>query len=259
MTNFSLRTYQAPANLLQDRVVLITGAGSGLGRATALACAAHGATVVLLGRSEAKLEQVYDTIEAAGHPRPMLVPINLETATSREYAQLTEHLEQELGRLDGLLHNAATLGVLSPVAHYNPEIWARTLQVDLNAPFLLTRACLPLLTRGPDASIVFVSDAVGRRGRAYWGAYAVAKAGLERLVEILVDELENESIRVNSLDPGRLRTLLRARAYPGEDPNTVPLPETAVPALLYLLGPDSQEMRGQVLNLPTDKSGGFQG
>ncbi|CAK0755620.1 Uncharacterized oxidoreductase YciK [Gammaproteobacteria bacterium] len=249
MTDISLRTYQAPADLLRDRVILITGAGDGLGRATALACAAHGATVVLLGRTEAKLEQVYDAIEAAGHPRPALVPVNLETATFREYAQLADHLEQELGRLDGLVHNAATLGVLSPVAHYTPEVWNRTLQVDLHAPFLLTRACLPLLTRAPDASMVFVSDAVARRGRAYWGAYAVAKAGMERLMEILADELENEPIRVNSLDPGRLRTLLRARAYPGEDPNTVPLPETAVAALLYLIGPDSRAVRGQALTL----------
>ncbi|CAK0751983.1 Uncharacterized oxidoreductase YciK [Gammaproteobacteria bacterium] len=249
MTDFSLRTYQAPADLLRERVILITGAESGLGRATALACAAHGATVVLLGRNETMLEQAYDAIEAAGYPRPALVPVNLETAAFHEYTQLAEHLERELGRLDGLVHNAATLGVLSPVAHYNPEIWARTLQVDLHAPFLLTRACLPLLTRGPDSSVIFVSDTVGRRGRAFWGAYAVAKAGLERLMEVMADELENEPVRVNSLDPGRLRTLLRARAYPGEDPNTVPLPETAVAPLLYLLGPESQEVRGQTLTL----------
>jgi NAD(P)-dependent dehydrogenase (short-subunit alcohol dehydrogenase family) len=215
----------------------------------ALACAAHGATVVLLGRTEAKLEQVYDVIEAAGHPRPALVPVNLETATFQEYTQLAGYLEQELGRLDGLLHNAASLGILSPVAHYNPELWLRTVQVDLHAPFLLTRACLPLLIHAPDASVVFVSDAVGRRGKAYWGAYAVAKAGLERLMEVLADELENSPVRVNSLDPGRLRTLLRARAYPGENPNTVPAPETAVAALLYLIGPDSQTLRGRALTL----------
>ncbi|CAK0749625.1 Uncharacterized oxidoreductase YciK [Gammaproteobacteria bacterium] len=224
-----------PNNLLQDRVIVITGAGSGLGRATALACAAHGATVVLLGRTEAKLEAVYDAIETAGHPKPALVPVNLKTAAANEYKQLTEHLEKEFGRLDGLVHNAAILGLLSPIGHYPSEIWADVLQVDLTAPFLLTRACLPLLTRTPNASIVFVSDEVGKKGRAYWGAYAVAKAGIERLVEILADELENTSVRVNSFNPGRLRTLLRTRAYPGEDPNTVPLPESAVPAILQLL------------------------
>ena len=250
MTDFQTSTYQAPADLLRDRVILVTGAGDGLGRATALACAAHGATVVLLGRTETKLERVYDTIEAAGHPRPALVSVNLETATPHEYAQLADHITRELGRLDGLVHNAAILGVLSPVLHYSSDLWMKTLQIDLHAPFLLTKACLPLLLRSPDASVVFVSDAVGRQGRAYWGAYAVAKAGLEGLVEVLADELENSPVRINSFDPGRLRTFLRARAYPGEDPNTVPLPESVVPTLLYLLGPDGHTVRGQALTQP---------
>jgi len=249
ITNFYLNSYQVPDNLLKDKVVLITGAGDGLGRAAALACAAHGATVVLLGRNEAKLEKVYDTIEAAGYAKPALVPINLETVGANECFQLVEHIEKECGHLDGILHNAASLGVLAPIAHYSPDIWHKTIQINLNAPFLLTRACLPLLTHSQDASIIFVTDNVGRQGRAFWGAYAVAKAGIERFMEILNEELENESVRVNSFDPGRLRTLLRARAYPGENPNTVPHPDTAVAAILYLLGADSKSIRGQLVKL----------
>ena len=252
MIKTPLLNYEAPPALLRERVILITGAGDGLGRATAIACAAHGATVILLGRTESKLESVYDAIESAGYPRPALVPLNLESAGVHEFQQLVSHLEQEFGHLDGIVHNAATLGILAPIAHYPPEIWTRTLQVNLTAPFFLTHECLPLMGRSPDGSIVLVSSGVGRRGRAFWGAYAVAKAGLERLREILTEELENSSVRVNSLDPGRMRTLLRARAYPGENPNSVPLPESVVPALLYLLGPESCGVRGQALSLAAD-------
>lgn len=239
--------YHPPADLLRDRVILVTGAGDGLGRAVALACAAHGATLVLLGRNEAKLEKVYDAIEGAGRPRPAMVPLNLESATPQEYQQLAETLEGELGRLDGLIHNAADLGVPSPLGHYDVKVWHRVMQVNLNAPFMLTRACLPLLQRTGDASVVFTSADVGRRGRAYWGAYGASKAGLEGLMQVLAHEMEGTPVRVNSVDPGRLRTNLRAKAYPGEDPNTVPLPETAVPLYLYLMGPDSREVHGQAL------------
>lgn len=249
MHNFDLSSYQASNNLLTDRVILVTGAGDGLGRAAALACAAHGATVILLGRTEAKLEKVYDAIATAGQPQPVMVPLNFENASNNEFLQLAQHIEEELGHLDGILHNAATLGILSPIAHFSSEIWNKTIQINLTAPFLLTRACLPLLKHAADASVVFITDSVGQQGRAFWGAYAVAKAGLERLAEILADELESESIRVNSFNPRRMRTLLRAHAYPGEDPNTVPLPDTAVAALLYLLGPDSKTVRGQALSL----------
>ncbi len=239
--------YQPAADCLRDRVILVTGAGDGIGRAVALACAAHGATLVLVGRTEGKLEKVYDAIEKAGYPQPAIVPLNMESATPREYQQLAELLTDELGRLDGLLHNAAALGIPSPLQHYDVDIWYRVMQVNLHAPFLLTKACLPLLQRAPDPTVVFTSAEVGRRGRAYWGAYGVAKAGLEGLMQTLAHEMEGTPVRVNSLDPGRCRTNLRAKAYPGEDPNTVPLPETVVPSFLYLLGPDSQGIHGQAL------------
>lgn len=238
--------YTPSTDLLANRVILITGAGDGIGRAAALSCAAHGATVILLGRTLGKLERVYDEIEQAGHPQPAIYPMNLEGAIPKDYAELATTLEHEFGRLDGLLHNAALLGALSPMAHQDIDLWFKVMQVNLNAPFLLTRACLGLLMQAPDASIVFTSDQVGRRGRAYWGAYGVSKFGLEGMCQILAQELEtNTQVRVNSLDPGAVRTRLRTLAYPGENALTNPAPEAIMPAYLYLLGPDSQGITGQ--------------
>lgn len=238
--------YTPPADLLADRVILITGAGDGIGRAVALACAAHGATVVLLGRTIGKLEAVYDEIEAAGHPQPAIYPMNLEGSTPKDYEDLARTLEREFGRLDGLLHNAAILGGLAPLAHQDVELWFKVLQVNLNAPFLLTRACLALLMKSPDASVIFTSDRVGRTGRAYWGAYGVSKFGIEGMSQILAQELEaNTSVRVNSLDPGAVQTRLRTLAYPGENVLANPTPETIMDPYLYLLGPDSKGITGR--------------
>ena len=239
-------SYTPPAELLTDRVILITGAGDGIGRAVALACAAHGATVILLGRTIGKLEAVYDEIEAAGHPQPAIYPMNLEGSTPKDYDDLALTLEREFGRLDGLLHNAAILGGLAPLAHQDVELWFKVLQVNLNAPFLLTRACLALLMKSPDASVIFTSDRVGRTGRAYWGAYGVSKFGIEGMSQMLAQELEaNTSVRVNSLDPGAVRTRLRTLAYPGENVLANPAPETIVEPYLYLLGPDSKGITGR--------------
>jgi len=244
-----MRDYHPPANLLQDRVILITGAGSGIGRATARACAAHGASVVLLGPIGQQLEGVYDAIEAAGHPQPALYVLDLEKAGPADYAGLVNSLAQGLGRLDGLLHNAALLPFLSRIDDYEPEVWSQVLQVNLTAPFLLTQACLPLLRAAPDASILFTSDSVGRRGKAYWGAYGVAKFGIEGLMQTLADELEGSTpIRVNSIDPGAVRTDLRIRVYPGADPAGWALPEQIMADYLYLLGPDSKGVTGQAFN-----------
>lgn len=244
-----MHDYTPRPGLLADRVILITGAGDGLGRATALSCAAHGATVILMGRTVHKLERVYDDIEAQGGPQPAIMPLDLGKAGIAEYEEIAAAIGRDLGRLDGLVHNAAYLGMLSPISLYGLEVWPQVMQTNLNAPLLLTRACLPLLEQAPDASIVFVSDQVGRRGRAYWGAYGVSKFALEGLMQILAAELEGSTrIRVNSLDPGALRTQMRARAYPGEDPRTLPAPETVTSSFLYLLGPDSKNVTGQALS-----------
>jgi NAD(P)-dependent dehydrogenase (short-subunit alcohol dehydrogenase family) len=241
--------YQAPSDLLKGRVILVTGAGDGIGRAAALACAGHGATLILLGRTIAKLEKVYDEIEATGGPQPAIFPLNLEGATLKDYHDMAETLEAEFGRLDGLLHSAGLLGRLTPFEQYNPELWDQVMQVNINGPVWMTQALLPLLKASEDASLVFTSSSVGRKGRAYWGAYAVSKFATEGFMEVLADELEHlGNVRVNSLNPGATRTQMRKTAYPGEDPSLLRTPEDIMPTYLWLLGPDSQGQNGQAFD-----------
>jgi NAD(P)-dependent dehydrogenase (short-subunit alcohol dehydrogenase family) len=245
----TMKEYQPRPDLLAGRVILITGAGDGIGAAAARACAAHGATVILLGRTTRKLEKVYDAIEQAGYPQAAIYPMNLEGAAPKDYDDLAATIEQEFGRLDGLLHNASLLGTLTPLGQYDIEQWSKVMQVNLNAPFLLTRACLELLKKSDDASLLFTTSSVGRQGRAYWGAYAISKAANENMMQIWADELEsNTHVRANSINPGAVRTSMRARAYPGEDPNTLPKPDDILATYLYLLGPDSNGVRGQQFN-----------
>lgn len=241
--------YKAPENLLQDRIILVTGAGAGIGRAAAHAYAAQGATVILVGRTLEKLEQVYDEIEAAGHPQPAIVPLNLESATEHEYLELANTLEQEFGRLDGLLHNASLLGLRTPIESYDPVVWNQVMQVNVTAGFMLTQALIPLLSQSEDASIIFTTSSVGRTGKAFWGAYGVSKFATEGLAQILAQELENTThIRVNCINPGATRTQMRASAYPAENPETNPTPEQIMPLYLYLMGPDSKTVNGQSLD-----------
>ncbi len=238
-------SYQASEKALEGRVILVTGAGDGIGRAAARSFAEHGATVILLGKTAGKLEQVYDEIVAAGHPEPLILSQDLQYLTPDGAKAIAETLENELGRLDGLLHNAALLGTLTSVADYSPERWQQVMQVNVHAAFLLTQALLPLLKQADDASIVFTTSSVGRQGRAFWGAYAVSKFATEGLMETLADELDGVSnVRVNAINPGATRTRMRAAAYPGEDPNTRPTADSLMPLWLYLIGPDSRGVSG---------------
>ncbi len=240
--------YKPSNTLLADRIILVTGAGDGIGKAAAKSFAAHGATVILLGRTTAKLETVYDEIEQAGHPQPAIYPMNLEGATPNDYNNLAEVVIKNFGHLDGLLHNAGILGNLTPIEHYNAEQWNKVIQVNLNAPFLLTKACLTAMRQAPNASIIFTSANVGRKGKAYWGAYASAYFGIEGLMQTLADELEtNTNIRVNSIDPGAVHTKMRTDAYPGEDYTNLPVPDDIMPLYLYLMGQDSNAVNGQAL------------
>ncbi len=250
-----MQSYEAPDNLLTDRVLLVTGAGDGIGRVAAKTLAAHGATVVLLGRVLGKLEAVYDEIVAAGHPTPAILTLDLSMAGLHECQQVAEVIENTFGRLDGVLHNAAVLGEITPLEMYDPDTWDFVMKINLRAPFVLTQALLPLLKQAADASVVMTSSSVGRRARAFWGAYAISKCGIEGMVQMLSDELANVSnIRVNAINPGATRTNMRAHAYPGENPATVTTPEEIMPLYLYLLGPDSVGITGQSFDAQPPKA-----
>jgi NAD(P)-dependent dehydrogenase (short-subunit alcohol dehydrogenase family) len=231
---------------LAGRTVLITGATGALGSAVSLACARYGATVVLCGRNVPELEKLYDRIEQSGAPQPAIMPVDLEGASDADYRIVAEALADGLTALDGLLHIAGALGQLSPIEHADTRQWQRALSVNLSAPFYLTQACMPLLKRSPDASIVFTLD---DKTRAYWAGYGVAKAGLAALAKILADEWdpppgETRNLRINAVDPGPLRSRLRRAAYPAENAQLPADPGERVAPYLYLLSEASRDVNG---------------
>lgn len=241
--------YRPPPDLLAGRVILLTGAGGGIGRACALGLLAHGAEVVLLGRDEGKLEKLYDEAETAWPGRCHIQPVDLARVGEAECDAIAAGIAERFPALDGLVHNAALLGPRAPLAHYGEAHWREVMQVNVHAAFLLTRALLPALEQSADARVLFTASAVGREGRAFWGAYGVSKFAVEGLMQTLAAEVgTTTSIRVNSLNPGATRTAMRAAAYPGEDPSTLPAPESLMPVYLYLLGPEARHIHGQALN-----------
>ncbi len=246
--NSSASPIKAVKDYLSNKVVLVTGAGSGIGRCAARTYASLGAQTVLLSKSTKKLETLSDEIQAAGDALPALVPIDFATATPDDYHHLAVQLENTFGRLDGLLHNASILGDLSPIEHYDPILWRQVMAVNLDAPFVLTQACLPLLKKSQSSSVIFTSSSVGRTGRAHWGAYAVSKFGIEGLAQVLVDELEGTRVRVNTLNPGATATAMRRAAYPAEDAGTLPTPQDIMPLYIHLMGDDSADIHGESLN-----------
>lgn len=246
---FDPRAHRPRPDELAGRVIAVTGATAGLGRAVAEACAQHGASVILVGRDPARLEAVHAALAARAASEPSIAVLDLERALARDYDALAEAIAGRYGRLDGLLHNAGILGTLSPIEHYDVPTWCRVLHVNLTAAFALTQVLLPALKKSADASVVFTSSAVGRRGRAYWGAYAVSKFALEGLSQVLADELSGSSVvRVNSLNPGRARTAMRRQAYPAEDPATLPEPAALTAPYVALLGPASRGVTGQAFD-----------
>ena len=241
--------YSPAPDLLAGKTILVTGAGDGIGRVAALSYAAHGATVILLGRTESKLEAVYDEIESAGHPKPALVAMDLATVTDDQCLHLAQGLAGEFGHLDGLLHNASVLGERRPIENASYQAWQEVMQVNVNAQFVLTRHLLPLLQAAPTASIVFTSSGVGRVGRAFWGAYAVSKFATEGFMQVLAEELENTSeVRVNCINPGATNTAMRRTAYPAENPGDNPSAEDIMGIYLYLMGADSGSITGVSFN-----------
>ena len=243
-----LKNYRPRPDLLKGRVILVTGASRGIGRVAALTFAAHGATVILHGRDMAALENVYDEIETRGHPQPAAIPLDLDNATSRDYDALAYAIESRLGRLDGILHNASHLEKLSPLEQQSAEEWNRMLRVNLVAPFALTQACMRLLKPSPDASVLFILESHGHAPAAYWGGYAVSKAGLEALMKIQASEWQDSpNLRANAIVPGPVASPSRAKTHPGEVAASQRQPEALMPAYLYLMGPDSRDVSGTVV------------
>ena len=237
------------ANTLAGRVVLVTGAYGGLGSAIARAASRAGATVVITGRRKRQLEQLYDAMVGEGLAEPVIHPLDMEVATPRDYEALADGLERDFGRLDGIVHAAASFNGLTPLAVHKPDDWLRALHVNVSAPFALTQACTSLLARAQDSAVVFVLDDPALMQRAHWGGYGVSKAALERYVEILHQETEQSPLRAHALLPAPMRTTLRRAAYFGEDTTIQPLPDATAEAAVYLLGAQGAAARGATLDL----------
>lgn len=254
--SFDPRRFTPRDDELAGRVIAITGPTRGIGRAMSLACAQHGASVILLGRNKTRLDGLHAEIEAAGGESTIAM-IDLERAVAADYDELAAGVLARFGRLDGLLHNAGLLGSMAPIEHYDVPTWCRVMHVNVTAAFALTQVLLPALKKSQDASVVFTSSGVGKQGRAYWGAYAVSKFAIEGLTQVLAAELENvSSIRVNAINPGATRTSMRQQAFPSESPDSLPPPESLVAPYLALLGPASRTITGQSFEarpLPTSK------
>jgi NAD(P)-dependent dehydrogenase (short-subunit alcohol dehydrogenase family) len=243
------KNYKVKQNELNSKVILVTGANKGFGLAISMDLAKAGATVIMLGRDLSSLEYAYDAVVDAGYKEPILYPLDLEGASPENYQELQDNIIEKFNRLDGLIHNAAILGTQMPIDQYDIKLWYSTLQINLSAPFMLTQFLIPALKKSDDARILFLSSSVGRKARAYWGAYSVSKFGLEGLAMTLSEELEKTKIKVNTINPGKMRTEMRRTAYPAEDVSTLPKPEEKSSVIVYLLSKEAERINGEQLSI----------
>jgi len=241
--------YKVKEGELEGKVILVTGANRGFGLAITMDLAKAGATVVMLGRDLGSLEYAYDAVVDAGYKEPILYPLDLEGATPENYQELQDNILDKFKKLDGLIHNAAILGTQMPIDQYDIKLWYSTLQINLSAPFMLTQFLIPALMKSDDARILFLSSTVGRKARAYWGAYSVSKFGIEGFAKTLSEELEKTQITVNTINPGKIRTEMRRTAYPAEDASSVPRPEEKSSVIVYLLSNKGSKINGEQLTI----------
>ena len=241
--------YKVKEGELEGKVILVTGANRGFGLAITMDLAKAGATVIMLGRDLGSLEYAYDAVVDAGYKEPILYPLDLEGATPENYQELQDNILDQFKKLDGLIHNAAILGTQMPIDQYDIKLWYSTLQINLSAPFMLTQFLIPALMKSDDARILFLSSTVGRKARAYWGAYSVSKFGIEGFAKTLSEELEKTQITVNTINPGKIRTEMRRTAYPAEDASTVPRPEEKSSVIVYLLSNKGSKINGEQLTI----------
>ena len=244
---FDCTSYQTTTDSLAGKVILVAGASGAIGSEVAKACAASGASVILQGRKTRRLEQLYDAIENAGRPEPVLAPFDYHKVDTTAYQELATMIATEFGKLDGLVFAAGIPGHLAPVDQLSFANWQQVMLVNMQAPFLITQACLPLLRKAQAASVVFTSE---EKQRAYWASYAMSKAALNAFASVLCDELDGTSaIRVNAVNPAPTRSGLRQAAYPAENPDALNAATDCVNAFLYLLSNDSGKTNGQILSL----------
>jgi len=236
--------YQPQRDLLQNRIILVTGASAGIGEEAARTYARHGAQVILLGRNDEKLRRVAQAVADECGQMPRWFTLDMETCTPADCEQLAQTLAAHYSRLDGVLHNAGLLGDICPMDQQNPQVWQRVMQVNVNATFFLTQALLPLLLKSEAGSLVFTSSSVGRQGRANWGAYAASKFATEGMMQVLAEEYQSRHLRVNCINPGGTRTGMRASAFPTEDPQKLKTPADIMPLYLWLMGDDSRRKTG---------------
>ena len=238
-----IKTFHAPESALADKIILITGASDGIGKALSIECAAKGATVIMLGRSQKKLERAHDEIVANGDRAPIIVPLDFMKAEGGVYLSLAEQIETDFGRLDGLVHCAGMLGEMTQIEDYDATVWQQVMHVNVTAAFALTKVCIPLIRKARGA-IVFASSSVGRKGRAFWGAYSVSKFAVEGLAQTLADELGESHVRVNVVNPGATHTNMRQQAYPAEDKTKIRAPEEVIGPFMYFLCDDEDGPNG---------------
>ncbi len=243
-----MKDYIAPENCLTDKIILITGAGDGIGKSLAIKCATFNASVILLGKTVSKLEATYDAIQALEKQGAAILPVDLKGATEKHYADLADTIKREYGRLDCLVHNASLLGVLCPFEQIEKNTWDDVLKVNVTAQFMLTKAMIPVLQDAPNATTIFTTSSVGAIGRAFWGIYSISKFATEGMMQTLADEYENSTLRFNAINPGATRTSMRAKAFPAEDVSLLKTPDEILASYLYLLSDESIGVTGKRLN-----------